>query len=68
MRATAGTLVTAPRGVVHAFPVAIGARARFLNLHTPGGFEGYLRKLNEMRARGERPDAEFQQAHDQYPG
>jgi mannose-6-phosphate isomerase-like protein (cupin superfamily) len=67
VRATAGTLVTAPRGVVHAFPIAIGARARFLNLHTPGGFESYLRKLNEMRARGVTPDAEFQQAHDQYP-
>jgi quercetin dioxygenase-like cupin family protein len=67
VRATAGTLVTAPRSVVHAFPVAIGARTRFLNLHTPGGSEGYLRQLDEMRARGETPDAEFQQAHDQYP-
>jgi hypothetical protein len=66
VRAKAGTLVVAPRGAVHAFPVAIGARARFLNLHTPGGFEVFLRKLNEMRARGEKPDAEFLKAHDIY--
>jgi hypothetical protein len=51
----------------HAFAVAIGGRAQFLNPHTPGGFESYLRKLNEMRARGETPDADSKQAHDQYP-
>jgi quercetin dioxygenase-like cupin family protein len=67
VRATAGTLVVAPRGAVHAFPIAIGSTARFLNLHAPGGFERYLRALNEMRARGEQPDAEFQKSHDQYP-
>ncbi len=66
VRAAAGTLVVAPRGAVHAFPVAIGGPARFLNLHTPGGFERYLRALNEMRARGEQPDAEFQKSHDQF--
>jgi proline racemase len=27
-------------------PTGVGARARFLNLHTPGGFEVYLRELN----------------------
>jgi quercetin dioxygenase-like cupin family protein len=31
VRAKAGTLVVAPRGAVHAFPVAVGSRARFLN-------------------------------------
>ena len=67
VRASAGTLVVAPRGVVHAFPVAIGGTARFLNIHAPGGFDRYLRALSEMRARGESPDAEFQKAHDQYP-
>ena len=66
VRATAGTLVVAPRGEVHAFPVAIGGPARFLNIHTPGGFERYLRALVEMRGRGEQPDAEFQREHDQY--
>jgi uncharacterized cupin superfamily protein len=67
VRASAGTLVVAPRGIVHAFPVAIGQTARFLNLHAPGGFERYLRTLNKLRARGEAPDAELQEAHDQYP-
>jgi quercetin dioxygenase-like cupin family protein len=66
VRAGAGTLVVAPRGAVHAFPIAIGSRARFLNVHTPGGFEQYLRKLNEMRARGEKPDADFLKSHDSY--
>lgn len=66
VRASAGTLVVAPRGAVHAFPVAIGAPARFLNIHAPGGFERYLRTLAEMRARGEAPDPELQKAHDQH--
>jgi quercetin dioxygenase-like cupin family protein len=67
VRASAGTLVVAPRGAVHAFPVAIGSRARFLNVHTPNlDFDGYLRKLNEMRARGEKPDDEFLKAYDSY--
>jgi quercetin dioxygenase-like cupin family protein len=66
IRAEAGTILVAPRGAVHAFPVAIGSQARFLNLHTPGGFERYLRKLNELRARGEKPDTEFLESHDSY--
>jgi quercetin dioxygenase-like cupin family protein len=67
VRAIAGTLVVAPRGAVHAFPVAIGSRARFLNIHTPNlDFDGYLRKLNDMRARGEKPDDEFLKAYDSY--
>jgi mannose-6-phosphate isomerase-like protein (cupin superfamily) len=67
VRAPAGTLVVAPRGEVHAFPVAVGGPARFLNIHTPGGFERYMRTLVQMRAGGEYPDAELQRAHDQYP-
>ncbi len=66
VRASAGTLVVAPRGAVHAFPIAIDGTARFLNIHAPGGFDRYLRALSEMRARGESPDADFQLAHDQY--
>lgn len=67
VRAKAGTLVVAPRGAVHAFPVAVGSRARFLNIHAPGvGFDRYLRELNEMRARGESPDDDFLKAHDSY--
>ena len=65
--APAGTLVVAPRGEVHAFPVAVGGPARFLNIHAPGGFERYMRTLMEMRSRGEEPGAELQREHDQYP-
>ena len=66
VRAPVGTLIVAPRGEVHAFPVAVGGPARFLNIHTPGGFERYMRTLMEMRSRGEEPDAELQREHDQY--
>jgi quercetin dioxygenase-like cupin family protein len=64
VRTTAGSLIMAPRGAVHAFPVAIGGPARFLNLHTPGGFDGYLRELVGMRERGEEPNTEFLRSHD----
>ena len=66
VRAGAGSLVVAPRGAVHAFPIAIGSRARFLNLHAPGGFERYLRELTALRARGEQPDGDFLRSHDIY--
>jgi len=66
VRAAAGTVLAAPRGAIHAFPVAIGRRARFLNLHTPGGFERYIRELTAMRSRGETPTDEFFRSHDQY--
>jgi quercetin dioxygenase-like cupin family protein len=66
VRATAGMLVVAPRGAVHAFPVAIRARAKFLNLHAPGGFEHYMSVLTALRARGEQPDAGVLRAHDIY--
>lgn len=65
VRSTTGTLLVAPRGAVHAFPIAIGPRARFLNLHTPGvGFERYMRELNAMRSRGEQPGADFLRSYD----
>ncbi len=66
VRATRGTALSAPRGAIHAFPVAVGGPARFLNLHTPGGFERYMRQLVAMRERGEAPDREFMAAHDMY--
>jgi quercetin dioxygenase-like cupin family protein len=65
VRAAAGTVLSAPRGAIHAFPVAVGGRARFLNLHTPGGFERYIRELTAMRARGETPTDAFFRSHDQ---
>lgn len=66
VRPPPGTLLVAPRGAIHAFPVAIGVTARFLNLHTPGGFERHLREMVAMRERGETPTAEFMAAHDMH--
>ena len=63
---TSGMVLAAPRGAIHAFPVAIGGRARFLNFHTPGGFERYMREIVAMRARGETPTEEFFRSHDQF--
>lgn len=66
VRPPPGTLLVAPRGAIHAFPVAIGGAARFLNLHTPGGFERYLREMVAMRERGEKPSHEFMASHDMH--
>ena len=44
VRAGAGTLVSVPPGVVHAFTNPGPARARFLNIHAPEcGFTDYMR-------------------------
>ena len=66
VRAEAGTALSAPRGAIHAFPVALGGRARFLNMHTPGGFETYMREMIDKRERGEPLDAAFLRSHDIY--
>ena len=63
-RAGPGTMLSAPRGAIHAFPVAIGEPARFLNMHTPGGFETYMREMVARRERGEPLDEDFLRSHD----
>ncbi len=67
MRAPAGSLVLAAPGVVHAFPRAVTERARFLNIHAPGGFHRTLRELLEVRAQGKEPSAELRKRHDGFP-
>jgi quercetin dioxygenase-like cupin family protein len=67
LRAPAGSLVVAPPGVVHAFPRALTERARFLNVHAPGGFHRTLRELIEIRESGQEPTPEFQERHDGFP-
>ncbi len=64
--APAGSLIVAPRGAIHGFPIATTDRASFINLHTPGGFERYLRELVALRSTGEKPTATFYEAHDIY--
>src|SRR3954470_23272273 len=48
LRAGPGELVGAGRGVVHGFTSVGPGRARFLNVHAPGGFEEYLRELDRL--------------------
>jgi len=47
LRASAGTLVLIPQGVVHSFANTSDAAVRFLNVHAPScGFGEYLRGRN----------------------
>ena len=52
-----GTFVRVPPGTVHTFSNDGDAPARFLNLSTPGGWEGYMRELAQGLSSG-RPPAE----------
>jgi quercetin dioxygenase-like cupin family protein len=54
--ARAGDLVLKPRGVPHAFWNAGDARARLLEVITPGGFERYFERLGEILAVDGPPD------------
>jgi mannose-6-phosphate isomerase-like protein (cupin superfamily) len=54
--ARAGDLVLKPRGVPHAFWNAGDEPARFLEVITPGGFEGYFAALGEVLAGDGPPD------------
>lgn len=51
-----GDLVLKPRNVPHAFWNPTDEPARFLEVLTPGGFEGYFAALGEAFAEGGRPD------------
>jgi mannose-6-phosphate isomerase-like protein (cupin superfamily) len=54
--ARAGDLVLKPRGIPHAFWNAGDEPARFLEVITPGGFEGYFAALGEVFAVDGPPD------------
>ena len=64
MRGTPGTYILAPPHVVHWFRNASDATARFLNLHTPGGFVEYRLELERLKADGVEPDRAFFERHD----
>ena len=53
-----GDLVLKPRGVPHAFWNATDEPARFLEVITPGGFEGYFAEIAEVLAVDGPPDLE----------
>ena len=40
-----GDVAVAPPGTVHGFSNALDTPTRFLDIHAPGGFEGYFREL-----------------------
>jgi quercetin dioxygenase-like cupin family protein len=54
--ARAGDMVLKPRGVPHAFWNATDRPARFLEVITPGGFEGYFERLGGLLRPGTEPD------------
>jgi quercetin dioxygenase-like cupin family protein len=60
VRALPGTSVCVPPGVVHSFTTVEAKGARFLNVHAPGGFSGYLR----ARIGGDDPDPADFDIHD----
>ena len=64
VNAVAGTYVLAPPRVVHWFRNVSDAPARFVNIHTPGGFAQYRQELVELRAQGVEPDRAFFERHD----
>jgi mannose-6-phosphate isomerase-like protein (cupin superfamily) len=60
LRAGPGTSVSVPPGVVHSFTNPGPGGARFLNVHTPGGFAEYMR----ARFAGHDPDPADFDIHD----
>ena len=54
-----GDLVLKPRGIPHAFWNPTDAPARFLEIITPGGFEGYFARLGEVFTAGGPPDLDL---------
>ena len=55
--ATAGSFVIKPRGIYHAFGNAGTEVARFLEFHTPGGFEDYYDEYERI-VQGEMEEGE----------
>jgi quercetin dioxygenase-like cupin family protein len=55
IEARPGAFVCAPPGTVHTFTNRSDAPVRFLNLSTPGGFEGYMRELGDAFSGGPAP-------------
>ena len=61
VRATAGTLILAPAGVIHGFDNEADAPTRFLNIHAPG-----MRFIESMRAR-RHPASYDPESYDSFP-
>jgi quercetin dioxygenase-like cupin family protein len=64
VRASAGSYVLVPPGIVHTFSNPGPEPARWLNMSLPGGFDVFLRELVELLEAGGTPDAMFFERHD----
>jgi quercetin dioxygenase-like cupin family protein len=53
--AGAGDVAVLPRGVPHTF-VIVSATARYLTLHTPAGFDAFVRDAGDLSRSGGAPD------------
>jgi hypothetical protein len=52
--AAAGHVAVLPRGQVHTF-IVVSATARYLTLHTPAGFEAFVRAVSDAASDGAPP-------------
>lgn len=52
LRAGPGDVVFGPRGVPHAQRRVVSRKGRFLEIYSPGGFDGFFRELAQAEARG----------------
>lgn len=59
--ARAGHVAVLPRGIPHSFAV-ISASVRYLTLHTPGGFDEFVRDLSDAAAGDGPPDPDLLKA------
>ena len=53
--ARAGDVAVLPRGLPHTF-VIVSETARYMTLHTPAGFEAFVREVSELAHTGAAPD------------
>lgn len=55
--ASAGSAAVLPRNIPHGF-VVVSPSARYLTLHTPSGFEDFVREVSSAAGSGDGPDRE----------
>ena len=63
----AATMAAVPPGTVHGFSNPGETPARFLDIHAPGGFEGYFRELAAVGTRDPAVNAQIGSRYDMIP-